>query len=101
MRRSCNQPPQEAAIPQQTVIPNGVKELYFALFDQQTLSRRMVALLTARADRLIDAVRDRGISGYEETVHSFAFPSPGFRIALWLHRMLGFELARSPAYIAE
>ena len=39
------------------------KELYFALFDQQTLSRRMVATLTARADRLIDAVRDRGLQG--------------------------------------
>lgn len=69
------------------------KELYFALFDQQTLSRRMVAVLTARADRLIDAVRDRGIAGYEETAHSFARPGPGFRVALWLHRVLGYEYA--------
>jgi CPA1 family monovalent cation:H+ antiporter len=67
------------------------KELYFALFDQQTLSRRMVALLTARADRLIDAVRDRGIEGYDEIAHSFALPTLGFRIALWLHRVLGIE----------
>jgi CPA1 family monovalent cation:H+ antiporter len=69
------------------------KELYFALFDQQTLSRRMVAVLTARADRLIDAVRDRGIAGYDETAHSFARPGPGFRVALWLHRVLGYEYA--------
>jgi len=69
------------------------KELYFALFDQQTLSRRMVALLTARADRLIDAVRDRGIEGYDEIAHSFALPTRGFRIALWLHRVLGIEWA--------
>lgn len=69
------------------------KELYFALFDQQTLSRRMVALLTARADRMIDAVRDRGIAGYEEIAHSFALPSRGFGLALWLHRTLGIERA--------
>ncbi len=67
------------------------KELYFALFDQQTLSRRMVALLTARADRLIDAVRDRGVEGYEDTAHGFALPAPAFRAALWLHRALGYE----------
>ena len=69
------------------------KELYFALFEQQTLSRRMVAVLTARADRLIDAVRDRSVTGYEETAHSFALPSLGFRMALWLHRAFGYERA--------
>ncbi len=69
------------------------KELYFSLFDQQTLSRRMVAVLTARADRLIDAVRDRGVEGYEDTAHGFALPSMAFRSALWLHRNLGFERA--------
>src|SRR5471030_2439889 len=69
------------------------KELYFALFDQQTLSRRMVAVLTARADRLIDAVRDRSVTGYEETAHGFALPSRGFRMALWLHRAFGYERA--------
>ena len=42
------------------------KELYLELFEQQILSRRMVAVLAARADRLIDAVRDRGVAGYEE-----------------------------------
>ncbi len=67
------------------------KELYFSLFDQQTLSRRMVAVLTARADRLIDAVRDRGVAGYEQTAHGFALPDRGFRSALWLQRSLGYE----------
>jgi CPA1 family monovalent cation:H+ antiporter len=69
------------------------KELYFALFEQQTLSRRMVAVLTARADRLIDAVRDRSVTGYEETAHGFALPNLGFRLALWLHRAFGYERA--------
>src|SRR5262249_60591380 len=39
------------------------KELYLELFEQQILSRRMVALLAARADRLIDRVRDHGEAG--------------------------------------
>jgi CPA1 family monovalent cation:H+ antiporter len=53
----------------------------------------MVAVLTARADRLIDAVRDRSVTGYEETAHGFALPGPGFRTALWLQRTLGYERA--------
>lgn len=67
------------------------KELYLDLFQQQTLSRRMVALLTTRADRLIDAVRDRGVAGYEEVVRGFAQPDLSFRVAVWLHRRLGVE----------
>ncbi|MBS0549308.1 MAG: cation:proton antiporter [Proteobacteria bacterium] len=69
------------------------RDLYFALFDQQTLSRRMVAVLTSRTDRLLDAVRDRGVEGYEEVSHAFALPNKGFRLALWLHRRLGYERA--------
>lgn len=67
------------------------KEFYLDLFEQQTLSRRMVALLTARADRLIDAVRDRGAKGYEDTIRSFALPDRAFRQGLWLQRRIGYE----------
>ena len=42
------------------------RELYLEQFEQQILSRRMVAVLTARADRLIDTVRDHGVEGYEQ-----------------------------------
>jgi Na+:H+ antiporter len=66
------------------------KELYLELFEQQILSRRMVAVLAARADRLIDAVRDRGEAGYEEWLHNISRPDAGFRAALWLQRRLGF-----------
>src|SRR6266851_3664643 len=65
------------------------KELYLELFEQQILSRRMVAVLAADADRLIDAVRDRGVEGYEEWLHDISRPDAGFRAALWLHRRLG------------
>jgi CPA1 family monovalent cation:H+ antiporter len=66
------------------------KELYLELFEQQILSRRMVAVLAARADRLIDTVRDRGEAGYEEWLHNISRPDAGFRVALWLQRRLGF-----------
>lgn len=67
------------------------KELYLELFEQQILSRRMVAVLAARADRLIDTVRDRGVAGYEEWLERISRPDLGFRLALWLHRRFGLE----------
>ena len=67
------------------------KELYLEQFEQQILSRRMVAVLTANADRLIDNVRDKGVAGYEEWLVDISRPDLGFRLALWLHRRLGFE----------
>jgi CPA1 family monovalent cation:H+ antiporter len=67
------------------------KELYLEQFEQQILSRRMVAVLAARADRLIDSVRDKGVAGYEEWLSNISRPDLGFRAALWLHRQLGFE----------
>ena len=67
------------------------RELYLEQFEQQTLSRRMVAILTARADRLIDAVRDRGAEGYQQTLRDFALPDRAFRLGLWLQRRFGYE----------
>lgn len=67
------------------------KELYLEQFEQQLLSRRMVALLATRADRLIDGVRDKGVAGYEEWLAGISRPDVGFRLALWLHRRLGVE----------
>ena len=55
------------------------KELYLEQFEQQILSRRMVAVLAADADRLIDAVRDEGVAGYEEWLHDISRPNPRFR----------------------
>ena len=67
------------------------RELYLEQFEQQTLSRRMVARLMARADRLVDAVRDRGAEGYQQTIRDFALPDRGFRFGLWLQRRFGIE----------
>ncbi len=67
------------------------RELYLEQFEQQTLSRRMVARLMARGDRLIDAVRDGGAKAYQQATRDFALPDAGFRAALWLQRRFGLE----------
>jgi CPA1 family monovalent cation:H+ antiporter len=67
------------------------RQLYLEQFEQQTLSRRMVAIFTARADRLIDAVRARGAEGYQQTLRDFTVPDRAFRIGLWLQRHFGYE----------
>jgi monovalent cation:H+ antiporter, CPA1 family len=67
------------------------KQLYLDLFEQQTLSRRLAAFLSARADRLTDSVRDGGIGGYERVMHSFSHPNFTFRAVLWLQRRFGIE----------
>src|SRR5262249_21569100 len=66
------------------------KELYLELFEQQILSRRMVALLAARADRLIDRVRDHGAAGYAEWLRLLSAPAAGFRGGRWLHGGFGW-----------
>jgi CPA1 family monovalent cation:H+ antiporter len=49
-----------------------------------------VAVLAASADRLIDTVRDRGVAGYESWLRDVARADAGFRVALWVHRKLGW-----------
>ena len=67
------------------------KDIYLEHFDQQTLSRRMVAILAARADGLIDSVKTAGVEGYGFAVRAIARATPVFRSALWLQRRFGWE----------
>jgi CPA1 family monovalent cation:H+ antiporter len=67
------------------------KELYLEHFEQQTLSRRMVAILAASSDRLNDRVKTHGVAGYEFALRELARTNLSFRMALWLHRRLGWE----------
>jgi monovalent cation:H+ antiporter, CPA1 family len=95
---SVEAPPPELALDLEERVTVGLitlctqeRQLYLEQFDQQTLSRRMVARLTARADRLVDVVRDRGSEGYQQAVRDFALPDRTFRMGLWLHRRLGID----------
>ena len=67
------------------------KALYMQHFREQTLSRRLAAQLAASADRLLDAVRDRGLAGYNEATQRVLRFSRAQRRALWVQRRLGWS----------
>lgn len=66
------------------------KELYLRHFDEGTVSRRLVAMLVAFADRLADRTRAEGAEGYAAAGTETASFGRRFTLALWLHRRLGF-----------
>lgn len=70
-------------------LANRERELYLQHFKEQTISRHMVAILVARANRLIDAAKSGGLPGYESDVQGTVRLERGFRVALWLHRRFG------------
>lgn len=70
---------------------NRERELYLEHFAQQTVSRRMVGLLVAGADRLIDRVKTEGVPGYDFALRRIGENDRGFRFALWLQRRFGWE----------
>lgn len=72
-------------------LSNRERELYLRHFDQQTLSRHMVTLLIAGADRLIDRVKTEGTHGYEYALRRTGEVDTSFRFALWLHRRFGIQ----------
>lgn len=67
------------------------RHIYLDLFAHRTLSRRLVAILTAGVDRLSDAVKTGGAPAYREAVHLQSRPDLRFRIAAWLYRRFGWE----------
>ena len=71
------------------------RDLYLEHFDQQTLSRRMVAILTARADSLIDSVKTTGVAGYGFALREIAHVTASFRAALWAQRRFAWEKPRT------
>jgi len=75
------------------------KTLYMDHFREQTLSRRLAAQLAAGADRILDAVHDRGLLGYNEATQRVLRFSRQQRRALWIQRRFGWSqpLARALA----
>jgi len=70
---------------------NREKELYLQHFSSRTISGRMVPLLVATADRLVDRVKTAGEEGYREGFRRAMLLSRSFRAALWAHRRLGWS----------
>ena len=75
------------------------KALYLRHFSAGMISRQMIADRIAAADRLADAVKADGQSGYTASTDNAVQSSRYLRIALWLHRVFGWQrpLARALA----
>ena len=71
-------------------LANREKELYIEHFSEGTMSRQAVALRATAADRLIDRVKTAGAEGYQEGSGDDVKLTPGFRLALWMHRRAGY-----------
>lgn len=67
------------------------RELYLAHFEERSISSRLVALLTARADKLLDAATDDGVSGYRRAAEQLLQHTWRLRLAMWLQRRCGWS----------
>ena len=76
-------------------LANRERELYLAHLDSGTISRRMVALRVAAADRIIDQVKTGGLAAYQEITRRDITLPRSVRLALWLHRRLGWTTVLS------
>ncbi|MDJ0949143.1 MAG: cation:proton antiporter [Alphaproteobacteria bacterium] len=72
-------------------LANREKQLYLKHFEERTISRRMVGRFVASANRLVDRVKTAGEAGYERASQMDVQLSRAFRVALWLHRRLGWS----------
>jgi monovalent cation:H+ antiporter, CPA1 family len=72
-----------------TVLADREQEICLDYFEGRTVSRRVAAALLGHTARLRDAARTQGVAGYQETAERLRRFSPGFRLALALHRRIG------------
>jgi CPA1 family monovalent cation:H+ antiporter len=76
------------------------EEMFFGVLKARIVDWRVAESLLARAERMSDAVRNGGLDGFESAIASDLRYSLGFRAALRMHYVFGFQgwLARELAY---
>ncbi|NYT84742.1 cation:proton antiporter [Pollutimonas harenae] len=67
------------------------EELFFDTLKAQIVEWRTAESLLARAERLSDAVRAGGLQGFEAAIAADLRYSQGFRLALRIHYLFGFQ----------
>ncbi|MGN6457959.1 MAG: cyclic nucleotide-binding domain-containing protein, partial [Achromobacter mucicolens] len=67
------------------------EEMFFDILKAQIVDWRMAETLLARAERLEDAIRLGGVEGFERAIAADVRYSTGFRLALRLHYLFGFQ----------
>lgn len=73
------------------IVAQREEEMFFDILKAQIVDWRMAEALLARAERLEDALRTGGLEGFEAAIAADVRYSRGFRIALRLHYMFGFQ----------
>lgn len=73
------------------IVAQREEEMFFDILKAQIVDWRMAEALLARAERLEDALRTGGLKGFEAAIAADVRYSRGFRIALRLHYMFGFQ----------
>lgn len=66
-------------------------EMFFDILKAQLVDWRTAETLLARAERLEDAIRTGGLEGFEAAIPHDVRYSRGFRLALRVHYMFGFQ----------
>lgn len=81
------------------IVAQREEEMFFDILKAQIVDWRMAESLLARAERLEDAIRAGGLEGFEAAIAADVRYSRGFRMALRLHYLFGFQgwLARELA----
>lgn len=73
------------------IVAQREEEMFFDILKAQIVDWRMAETLLARAERLEDAIRMGGVPGFERAIIADVRYSTGFRLALRLHYLFGFQ----------
>lgn len=74
-----------------SIVASREEELFFDRLKAQILDWRTAETLLARAEQMNEAVRARGMKGFEATVAAELRYSRRFRVALRVHYLFGFQ----------
>lgn len=67
------------------------RDMILARFRDRSISKRLAGQALSNADRLIETTRTGGRIGYRRATRRSLGFGPNFRLAVWLHRTLGFS----------
>ena len=73
------------------IVAQREEEMFFDILKAQIVDWRMAESLLARAERLEGAIRLGGVEGFEKAIVADVRYSTGFRLALRVHYLFGFQ----------
>ena len=73
------------------IVAQREEEMFFDILKAQIVDWRMAESPLARAERLEDAIRLGGVEGFEKAIVADVRYSTGFRLALRVHYLFGFQ----------